>query len=198
MPGILGGLQEFIVRTSKDWRRYALVLVFFVAALRLLMGTGEEFSARTGGIPPFDLQNGLETQEVRPQLEAYDDRARELYAAFALIDFFFPLLGALLLAATAAFLLRHGLPRVSERVLGLRLLPLFFIAALFDWLENVAAIALVWFDDGAAGWLPAALVTAKRLKLGFVIASQLLVCLLAVYAAAGWVFRRIRSGTPAG
>lgn len=198
MLRFLVGLQAFIIRTSSDWRRFALVVVFFVVALRLLIGTGEQFAAHTGGIQPFDLQNGLKAQEIPLQLETYDDRARELYGAFALIDFFFPVLGALLLAASAAFLLRRGLPRVSKRVLGLRLLPLFFIPALFDWLENLAAIALIWLDPGGAEWLPATLVAAKRLKLAFVIGSQLLVVLLAISAATGWVMRRVRPGAPAG
>ena len=55
----------------------------------------------------FDFQNDLTVEKVFQQLPNYSYAARKLYYAFIFVDFFFPFFAGLVMAAAAAFALRH-------------------------------------------------------------------------------------------
>lgn len=181
---MLGALQTLVIRISRTWWLYLPVVLIFAASLMMLNRIGAEFPAHAAGAIPFDLQNGLVAAEVYTQVAGYTDEARRLYLTFTLIDYAFPFFAGLFIAATVAFALRNGLPGTYESVVRRRLLPLLMLGTLFDWLENVSAAAAIWLFPREIGWLPWALVAAKRCKLLFATGGNLLM-LLALLAWAG-------------
>jgi len=189
---VLSRLQNLVIRTSRTWWLYLGVVVLFVGSLLSLLRIGERFPAHAGGNPPFDLQNGLSTAEVYPQIATYTDTARELYHVFTLIDYVFPFSAGLFIAATAAFALRNSLPKWYAVLTARNLLPVFMLGTAFDWLENIAALSAISLYPAETGWLPVLLVLAKRLKLACVMAGQLAMLLLLVYAAGNWLAATFR------
>lgn len=185
-------LQTLILWISRTWWAWLLVAALGFGSLRALLVIGADFPAAAGGAQPFDLQNGLSAAEVYPQLAGYTDRARELYLQFTIIDYAFPFFAGLFIAATVAACLRASRPRWHEAVVTRRLLPVLMIGSAFDWLENLAAIALISLYPSEYGWLPALLVMAKRLKLACVLLAQGVMALLLIYAAGHLLVRRVR------
>lgn len=190
---MLRALNRLIIRVSGSGWLFALTTVLAFGSLALLMQIGEAFPAVAGGAQPFDLQNELTPDEVLGQLPGYTAEARRLYLQFTAIDFLFPFAAGLFLAAIAAFSMRHGFPAPYGWLTARNLLPILMLGTLFDWCENVAAVSAIyaWPDTSAA--LASALVTAKKLKLTLVIASQLLAALLLLAAAASWIGRSLQS-----
>jgi hypothetical protein len=197
LPGINGGavmlgrLQDLVIRISKTWWLYLIVVVLFVGSLQALMRIGELFPEYAAGAAPFDLQNDLQPGQVYPQVAGYTEQARELYYAFTLIDYAFPFFAGLFISATTAFALRYSLPRVYDALVARKLLLVLMLATAFDWLENVAATSAIVLYPDEISWLPGLLVFAKKCKLGLIVFSNG-VMLVSVLAAAGtWVARRM-------
>jgi hypothetical protein len=189
---MLGRLQDLIIRISRTWWLYLIVLVLFVGSLRVLTRIGDHFPAYAGGAAPFDLQNDLRADEVYGQLTGYTDQARELYYAFTLIDYAFPFFGGLFIAATVAFALRNSLPRLYDALVARKLLLVLMLATAFDWLENVAAAAVIILYPTEVSWLPNLLVVAKKCKLAALLVSNGVMFAAVLLAAGIWVWRRIR------
>jgi hypothetical protein len=196
-PGINGGavmlgrLQDLVIRISKTWWLYLIVVVLFVGSLQALMRIGDLFPEYAGGAAPFDLQNDLQPGQVYPQVAGYTEQARDLYYAFTLIDYAFPFFAGLFITSTVAFALRYSVPRVYDALVARKLLLVLMLATAFDWLENVAATSAIVMYPDEISWLPGLLVFAKKCKLGLIVFSNG-VMLLAVLAAAGtWVARRM-------
>lgn len=197
LPGIigeeamLGRLQDLVIRISKTWWLYLIVLLLFTGSLQALLRIGGHFPAYAAGVAPFDLQNDLRAAQVYPQIAGYTEQARELYYAFTLIDYAFPFFAGLFITATVAFALRNSLPRLYEALVARRLLLVLMLATAFDWLENVAAVsAIVMYPDEVA-WLPGLLVAAKKGKLAFMTVSNGVMFLAVLTAAGTWLARRI-------
>jgi hypothetical protein len=70
------------------------------------------------------------------------------------------------------------------------LLPLLMLATLFDWCENVAAITAITAWPGTTLAMATAIVAAKKLKLAFMMATQVGVGLLALFAIVRWLRTR--------
>ena len=104
-------LNQLIIRISKSGWLYMIVFAGFFATLQALLRIGDRFPERAAGAVPFDLQNQLTAEQIFTQLTGYTDEAFRLYYVFTSIDYFFPLFAGFFLGATAAFLLRHSLPR---------------------------------------------------------------------------------------
>jgi len=189
---MLAALQELAIRASRTWWLYLLLVLLFAGSLQALMQIGAAFPPHAGGAAPFDLQNALTPGEVYPQVAGYSPRARELYLAFTLIDYAFPFLAGLFIMATVAFGLRHGLPGVYATVVDRRLLPLPMIAALFDWLENVAAAAAIYLFPTEFAWLPPLLVLAKQCKLALAGLGNGIMGLALLAALARWLATLVR------
>jgi len=189
---MLGRLQDFVLRISTSWWLYVTVVLLFLGSLLALTAIGTRFPDVAGGAQPFDLQNELAATAVYPQLAGYTTRAHELYYAFTLIDYVFPLCAGLFITATVAFALRNSLPRFYEAVVARKLLLVLMIATVFDWLENLAAIATIGLYPSEYAWLPLLLVSAKKFKLAFMVFSNVVMLTSLLIAASSWLIRRLR------
>lgn len=195
---MLQGLSRLIVRVSGSAPLFVLATVLTIGSLMVLMRIGAAFPAVAGGAQVFDLQNGLTAAQVLGQLPGYTDEARSLYHRFTAVDYLFPFAASLFLAAIAAFCLRRAFPDLYAKALALNLLPLLMLPALFDWCENVAAlVAISAWPDTTPG-MAAAVVVAKRLKLGTLFPAQGLVGLLVVAAAGRALLDLVRGNRRAG
>ena len=190
---MVGRLQNLVVRISCTWWLYLLVLTVFSGSLQVLMRIGERFPEFTAGATPFDLQNELLPGQVYAQLAGYTDQARDLYYVFTAIDFVFPLFAGLFIAATTAFALRNSLPRFYAALVARRLLPVLMLATVFDWLENLAAIATISLYPAEFSWLPVLLVIAKRLKLALALFGNAVMFTCVLIFAVTWLRRRLKS-----
>jgi hypothetical protein len=189
---VIDALNRLVVSTSKSLWRFVAVTAIAVVAIRLLNRIGQGFPAAAHGAIPFDLQNGLTPADVVQQLAGYTDLARWMYYAFTMIDYVFPFAAGLSLAAAGTFALRKGFPALYRTFEQRKLFPLFLLGTAFDWCENVAAISAIWTYPGDVSTIATLLVIAKRLKLGFLIATQLAVLLLLIGAAFRSVSNRKR------
>ena len=198
-PGVNGGttmlgrLQDLVLRISKTWWLYLIVLGLFVGSLLALMRIGEQFPQHAGGAAPFDLQNELKADQVYAQIAHYTEQARELYYAFTLIDYAFPFFAGLFISATVAFALRNSLPALYGALVERRLLLLLMIPTAFDWLENVAAASSITLYPTEVTWLPVLLVLAKKCKLAAMVLGQGVMALSLLIAAGTWLVRRFRN-----
>lgn len=190
---MLGALNQLIVRVSASGWLFLLTAILAFGSLGIMMRIGAAFSGITGGVPPFDLQNGLTSAQVIEQLPHYTGEARQLYLQFTAIDYLFPFAAGLFLAAIAAFCLRRAFPGAYAMINGRELLPLLMLATLFDWCENIAALASILTYPDTSTALATALVVAKRLKLTMVFSTQGLVVLL-LSATVVLLMRRLRPG----
>jgi hypothetical protein len=188
---MLEGINQLVLRTSRSPWRFVGVTAIAVIAITTLNRIGTAFPAAAGGATPFDLQNGLTAAEVGQQLAGYTDLARWMYYVFTLIDYVFPFAAGLCLAAAGAFAMRHGFPATYQSFERRGLFPVFLIGTGFDWCENIAAISAIWTYPGDVGAIATLLVIAKRLKLAFVILTQLAVLILLIGAGARALGRRI-------
>lgn len=189
---MLGRLQDLILRISRIWWVYLIVLLLFIGSLRALTRIGELFPTYAGGAIPFDLQNDLRPDQVYSQLAGYTQQARELYYAFTLIDYAFPFFAGLFITATVAFALRNSLPRLYDALVARKLLLVLMLATAFDWLENVAAVSTIVLYPTEVNWLPALLVAAKKCKLAALMASNVGMIAAVLFGAGHWLLRRIR------
>jgi hypothetical protein len=189
---MLGRLQDLVVRISRTWWLYLIVLLLFIGSLRALTQIGERFPSYAGGATPFDLQNDLRADQVYPQLAGYTAQARELYYAFTLIDYAFPFFAGLFITATVAFALRNSLPRLYAALVARKLLLVLMLATAFDWLENVTALATIVLYPTEISWLPALLMVAKKCKLAILLVSNGTMFAAVLFAAGHWLVRRVR------
>ncbi|HYO70652.1 MAG TPA: hypothetical protein VEU33_31695 [Archangium sp.] len=173
-------LQGLLLRVSRSPLAFiASVLVFCLSFYGLFRIT-DAFAAVTGGFQPFDMQNVLKVDGVLAQLPLYTDDSRRLYAAFAATDFVFPAVGGLVVGGAAAFLMRHGLPSVYVRFEARRGFVLFLLPTLFDFLENVAALAVIFLAPPPSRALATILVGFHQLKLGTLLLGHGTIMLLAL------------------
>jgi len=175
---MLAQLHKALLIISQSASRFLTTLAVFLSALWGLMRIGKAFEPVTAGHPPFDLQNSLSVSDVLAQLPHYTDASRKLYLGFAAVDFVFPFVGGLLTASAAAFLMRHGLPTLYERLAARRLFLLFMLPTLFDWLENAAILTVLFASNSPSQTLALPVILFKRLKLGALFTTQPVTVLL--------------------
>jgi hypothetical protein len=187
---VLNRLQDLVLRISRTWWLYLIVFALFAGSLQALVQIGKRFPVVAAGAVPFDLQNDLQADQVYPQLAGYTAQAREMYYAFTVIDYAFPLFAGLFISATVAFALRNSLPRFYEALVARKLLLVLMIATVFDWLENLAAIAAIGFYPTEFAWLPVLLVIMKKFKLAFMVFSNGAMFAAVLIAAGCWLLRR--------
>ena len=124
------------------------------------------------------------------QLAGYTESARQLYYAFAFTDFFFPFFASLFLAAVAAFSLRHISANWYAVACDKNLFALFFLGALFDWLENIFALVVISSYPDTSEMMANLLVLAKKGKLTMLMISQPIAWLLLAIAILKWLGRK--------
>ena len=186
-------VNQLIVRVSASGPLFLLTLAVFAGTLFLLTSISNGFPAIAGGAPPFDMQNGLTAAQVLEQLPGYTDEARRQYLAFTAIDYVFPFAGGLFLAAIAAYCLRKQFAPIYARAVAGNWLAWLMLASLFDWCENIAAITAISAWPGTTEAMATAVVVAKKLKLGFLCATQGGVLLLMLASAVRWALARRRA-----
>lgn len=180
-------LNQLIIRISKSGWLYVIVFAGFFATLQALLRIGDRFPERAAGAVPFDLQNQLTAEQIFTQLTGYTDEAFRLYYVFTSIDYFFPLFAGFFLGATAAFLLRHSLPRWYSIAEQKNLFVLFLLATLFDWLENIALLSVIVGYPNEFSTVAVLAVFAKIGKLGFVFLFQTFILVLLLFSTGKWL-----------
>ena len=192
---MLTRLNNFIVDCSLTGWKVLVIVVCFGLTMWQLQSVTAAFPALTDGYTPFDMQNSLTTEQIYPQLATYTDEALGLYRWFQSVDFIFPMVAALMMAVITAFSVRVVLPDTYPKVVGNRLLLLFFLPALFDWAENIGFLWIVslWPEQSAEAANLA--IIAKKAKLGSLFyAAQPIFGALLVLALLKLAWLRIRPG----
>lgn len=177
--------------SQRIWLFLLCMFVAFGALAAVFTPLGRVFAELTGGAQMYDFQNALTVAEAIEQLPLYTGAARDVYYAFTFVDYFFPFFAGLFLAAIAAFSLRHLAPAAYAWVSERRLWPLLLLGTLCDWTENVFALSLIAGQPADPAALATGLVLAKKAKLLFVMAAQLIGWSLLLLAALKWLGRRL-------
>lgn len=192
---MLSRLNNLIIDCSLSGWKTALTVVGFGLTMWQLQTVTATFPALTDGHTPFDMQNDLTSAQVYTQLSTYTEEAFGLYTWFQAVDFVFPMVAALMMAVITAFSVRVVMPDTYPKVVGNKLLLLFFVPALFDWLENIGFLWVIslWPEQSAAAANLA--IMAKQAKLGTLFyAAQPIFGLLLVLALLKLAWLRIRPG----
>lgn len=180
----------FIERVSASWWRIGLLFIVQGLLLGGLFAIGERYTSVTAGFEPFDFQNDLTVSQLRGQLEAVTAESRQLYALFAAVDFVFPAVGALFFVTLSVKLLQVINSRWADAVLQRRLWLLLAFTAVWDWLENIAFLVLIFGTGRSVPAWAAWAIRFKQLKLGFLSGAQWLLGALAISALLAWGVRR--------
>lgn len=150
-----------------------VIFVFNPAGVRL--------TAASGGSGPLDLEFYYSAQEALRRVDAYGDEGRLFYAAVESIgDVIYPIVYAFGLGVLLTLTGRRAFaPSSSWR----RLNALPFVILLFDYLENLSILALLWSHPaqwaGVAG-LAGIFTSLKWISLGTTLAVLLASVALAI------------------
>ena len=143
------------------------------------------------GAQLFDFQNDLTAAQVFEQLPNYNDAAIDLYYAFVFIDFLFPVFASLTLGAASAFAIRFLSSHWYDKLNGLNAFAIYFVPAMFDWIENISAIAVINAYPTEFTLAAGLLVIAKKGKLTTVMAMQLISWTILLVALLKWIGQKI-------
>ncbi|MFE7846716.1 hypothetical protein ACFUTX_16140 [Microbacterium sp. NPDC057407] len=191
-----GILQRALRPVGWFWRSPARIVGLVVAVVlsQWALFRADAVFEGIAGVPTLDTQNDLDAATATAQIDAYSGQAVAAYELFLFIDFFFPLLAALLLSGVVFGALTAANRRTRWTVpVWLALACL--LPALFDYAENVGWAGAVASSAGP-GWIAAGLI-AKGLKLaalglaGVLVAASLVYLLVVVLAT----WRRSRSAS---
>jgi len=181
----------WLVAASRRWWIFGSIFVLNFVSFRVLFALEDRFEA-IAGEPTFDTQNDLTVAAVLQQLPRYEGAARVAYGWFAAFDWVFPFVASLFLAVLWAWLLRTNTLPIAQRLLRWNMPMWVFAVTLFDWLENVSLLLIVYGGAPSALLVETALVW-KRLKLAGLTASAAITMLLVALAMIGWLYRMWRA-----
>lgn len=183
-----------IVHALRNHATGRRVIALFLLIVAMLLALNSYFTpayqAVSGGTVPFDMQFPLGPEAIGIQLALLTPESLAVYKQYLVIDFVFPIVGALFTTLLWAWLLnRIQMPSLSRLyAYGLWLFP--FVAAAFDIAENVLFLRIV---ANAPDALPATIdqaVAVHRYKMSFLSASTLISAVLMGTAALTWLLRR--------
>jgi hypothetical protein len=187
----MNALNKLVVRFSQSAGLFILsAIVAFGALFLVFFPLNVAFAELTGGLQPFDFQNELTVEQIFEQLPLYSEPAKQLYIAFAYVDYFFPFFASLFLAALACFSLRHLSPKTYGWMNANNLFVLFFIGCAFDWTENCLALTVIFSWPEKMSTAASLLVLAKKGKLTCVLFFQAVTWILLILAALKWAGRK--------
>jgi len=175
-------LNNLVVRVSKSGWLFVFSAVFAFGSLGLVFFNINDVFREIVGAQLFDFQNDLTVAAIFEQLPSYSPAARKLYYAFIFVDYFFPFFAGLVLAAAGAFALRHLSTKWYEIIDTRNLFSVFFIATVFDWLENTFALIVINAYPDELTTMATFLVLAKKGKLMSVMIMQGIVWILLLLA----------------
>jgi hypothetical protein len=190
---MLGRLNRFIIGCSESWWKFLLLFVGFNATMFGLQQITARFPDVTAGDIPFDMQNELTPAQIFAQLDGYTDQAFELYSVFQAIDYVFPVVAGLFLAAVCAFALRHAAPALYQTAADKNLFLLLLVPTAFDFMENFSLLRVVAAWPEQAELAATMAVAAKFGKLSSMNVAFVLTGTLLLWAATTWLRRRLVS-----
>jgi hypothetical protein len=186
-------ISVWLVAASRRWWILGIVAALNFVSFRVLFALEDEFEA-VAGVPTFDTQNDLTVATLLAQLPRYEGAARAAYGWFAAFDWIFPFISALFLAVLWAWLLRTNPLSLAQRLLRWNTPVWVFAVTLFDWLENMSLIAIVYGGVTSSAMVETAIVW-KQLKVAGLTGSAAITVLLHALAGAGLVYRVWRART---
>jgi hypothetical protein len=193
---MLTKLNNFVIACSFSWWKTGLLILGFSGTISTLMLITAGFPDISGGHEPFDMQNSLSVSDIWAQLATYTEQAFSSYALFQVVDYLFPLLGGLMMAALCAFALRGLSAKAYATASNKKLFLLFLIPTVFDWLENLGLlwVIIAWPEQAQTAAVFA--VTAKKCKLATLMLSQPVALLLLVAGLSKRLYTFIRPTKP--
>ncbi|CAM2848562.1 hypothetical protein ACSL103130_04585 [Actinomyces slackii] len=122
---------------------HVLILgLIFVVSMLIVRHAAGQVAETTGGVSILDLNIGNSPGFIRETIVALGENGRVAYLRFYLVDTFYPLTYAIFYSSWMVILLRHC--RTGHNFRHLKALPaLPWIAAVFDWLENITISSLL-------------------------------------------------------
>ncbi len=168
-------------------RVWGVVTAVYAAFAAVFFASGAGFSIphvqQVCGQAPPDMRFTSTAAQVHGFLEACGPSGREAYRALQVADLLYPLVFALVLASSLALVLRLLAP-TRRNLMALAAIP--FLAAAFDYLENVGAwLALAtWPEPGVADGL-LGLFSAAKTVTSWVAGTLLLVSVAALAVSRG-------------
>jgi hypothetical protein len=188
----MNALNTLVIRFSQSAGLFILsAVVAFGSLFLVFFPINVAFAELTGGLQPFDFQNGLTVEQIFEQLPLYTEAVKQLYIAFAYVDYFFPFFASMFLAALAAFSLRHLSPAGYASVSKRNLFVLFFLGCAFDWAENCFALTVIFSYPEKMMTAANLLVLAKKGKLACVMIFQGIAWTLLAFSTLKWLGKKI-------
>lgn len=179
--------NTWIVAASRPWWIFGSISVLNFVSFKVLFALEDRFEA-IAHVPTFDTQTDLTPAALLQQLPRYTGAARTAYAWFAVFDWVFPFVASLFLAVLWAWLLRTNTFSIAQRLLRWNMPVWVFAVTLFDWLENISLLVIIYGGVRSSFVVQAALVW-KRLKLTGLTASAAITVLLVALALVGLLQR---------
>ncbi len=183
-------LTNFLLTASRSRFLILYTFVLQLGSFFWLQVIGARFAEVTEGFLPFDFQNGLTVEAIRDQLPAYTEASRRLYAYFAAVDFLFPAVASLFLALLTAWSLRSLTTPWADTLLRWNAPAWLVLVALWDWLENIFLLIVIYAYPQELMWAASAALLFKRLKLISLVASAVFVNAVSLTAIFVWLRRK--------
>ena len=184
-------LNNLVIQVSHSAGLFLFSAVLAFGSLFIVFFNINEVFEPIVGAQLFDFQNNLTVDQVFEQLPRYNDAAIALYYAFVFIDFLFPVFASLTLAAATAFAIRYLSSKWYEKIISLKLFAVYFIPAMFDWVENLSAITVINAYPDELTAVAGLLVIAKKGKLTTLMAIQLISWTFLLIALLKWIGAKI-------
>ena len=186
-------LNNLVIQVSHSAGLFVFSAILAFGSLVFVFFNIREVFEPIVGAPPFDFQNGLSVAQIFEQLPRYDESAISLYYAFVFIDFFFPVFASLTLGAASAFSLRYVSTKWYEKIDELNLFAIYFIPAMFDWIENLSAIVVINAYPAELTLAAGLLVMAKKGKLATLVTLQIISLPILLSALLKWMRAKMGS-----
>jgi hypothetical protein len=185
-------LNNLVIRVSHSGGLFLFSAVLAFGSLFIVFFNINNVFEPIVGAQLFDFQNELTVDQIFEQLPNYNESAVALYYAFVFVDFLFPVFASLTLAAASAFAIRYLSSEWYEKINGLNLFTVYFIPAVFDWIENISAISVIGAYPTELTLAASVLVIAKKGKLAAVMTMQLISWFFLLLALLKWVGRKAK------
>jgi hypothetical protein len=187
-------LKRAVDYLASRWWWVLVVTILNFISFNILFSLEDRFEGLTG-LPVFDTQNELSPEQIVEQAPLYVGEAQNAYLFFAAYDFIFPFVAGLFVAVILMWLLRHNTSVLAQKLLQWNLPFFVFFGTVFDWLENLGILGIVFTNpDIPDFWIYFAL-AFKRLKLITLSFSSISLLLVTLFTIFNWLYRVWQSRT---
>jgi len=181
-------VSKVLQRIARTWWLFLLVAVMNFSSIGILFAFEAQFTVITG-IPVFDTQNDLTSDQIIAELPLYTGPARDAYFRFAAFDFVFPFVAAVFLAVLWTFFLKTMTWQLGRVLLAWHIPLAAFLVTGFDYLENVSILLLLGGGTAPTSGAIEAILLFKKLKLTFLSLSGATTAILCAIAVLNWLAR---------